>query len=168
MGDLENFVKHEGTRLMRLAYVLTGNQHDAEDLLQETMIRLHTRWDRVSGAANMNAYSRRVLVNCHLSARRRKSLRTIPWSDAYAPVQTDETALVEARDLLRQSLNRLPPRQRTAVVLRYYEHLETKEIGLLMGIGETSVRSAISRGLEMLRSWLREETDRIETRDGSV
>jgi DNA-directed RNA polymerase specialized sigma24 family protein len=53
-------------------------------------------------------------------------------------------------------------------VLRYYEHLETKEIGLLMGIGETSVRSAISRGLEMLRSWLREETDRIETRDGSV
>ena len=159
--DFDIWVAARGPALLRLAYTLTGNRADAEDVVQEALARALPRWSRISEVDDVNAYVRRMVVNAHTSwwrkFRRRESLR--------AEVRTGEVVggpdggvPPDDRERIWLACQALPEAQRTAVVLRYYEQLEYAEIAALTGVREGSVRSRVSRGIAALRTELGEET----------
>jgi RNA polymerase sigma-70 factor (sigma-E family) len=169
--DFDGWVAARGPALLRLAYTLTGNKPDAEDVVQEALARALPRWDRISAVADVDAYVRRMVVNAHTSwwrkFRRRESpvaeLRDVPV-DARVDARVDAggDAPGEAFDDRRrmwQACQDLPEPQRTAIVLRYYEQLEYAEIAELTGVREGSVRSRVSRGLAALRATMGESDD---------
>ncbi|WP_244929902.1 SigE family RNA polymerase sigma factor [Nocardioides sp. W7] len=161
LPSFDEWVAARGPALLRLAYTLTGDAADAEDVVQEALSRALPRWSRISSVEDPDAYVRRMVVNAHVSWWRRFRRRESP-----APSVTP-AGVVEAPGVLFDESRRLwmacqalPEVQRTAVVLRYYEQLEYAEIAALTGVREGSVRSRVSRGLATLRaSYPREETD---------
>lgn len=143
-----------GSDLLRLAFVLTGDAHLAEDVTQSALADAYRHWDRVSAAASPQAYVRRMVVNAHLSWRRRWWTRERPVE----VVETDAVALSEpadevvSRDELRRLLAELPRRSRTVLVLRYYADMNDYTIARTMGITESAVRATASRALAALRA----------------
>jgi RNA polymerase sigma-70 factor (sigma-E family) len=156
--DFDSWVAARGPALLRLAYTLTGNRADAEDVVQEALARALARWSRISGMSDVDAYVRRMVVNEHTSWWRRFRRRESPV-EAVSDGPNVEAGRVEPDDRRRIWLacQALPEAQRTAVVLRYYEQLEYAEIASLTGVREGSVRSRVSRGIAALRSELGEE-----------
>jgi RNA polymerase sigma-70 factor (sigma-E family) len=139
--EFEPYVAGQTGPLLRLAYVLSGDAHTAEDLVQEALLRCHRRWGRVSRMANPDAYVRRAIVNQHLSWRRRRSsseLSVAPELLSAEPASDSQDALA-ARDLMRRALRQLPRSQRAVLVLRYYEGLAD-----LLGCSTGNVRGLAS------------------------
>lgn len=151
--DFERFVGARTAALLRLAYLLTGEAHAAEDLVQDALIRAHRRWDRVAHAGNPDAYLRRIVVNEHLSWRRRRASRELAVApgDLAADVTADGQESLADRDLVWRLLHRLPARQRAVLVLRYYEDLPDEEIAGLLGCARGTVRSLAARAFGGLR-----------------
>jgi RNA polymerase sigma-70 factor (sigma-E family) len=158
--DFDSWVAARGPALLRLAYTLTGNRADAEDVVQDALSRALPRWTRISSMEDVDAYVRRMVVNAHTSWWRKWRRRESPV-EAVSDGPTLEETTVEPDDRRRIWLacQALPEAQRTAVVLRYYEQLEYAEIAALTGVREGSVRSRVSRGLAVLRAELGEEQD---------
>ena len=156
--DFDSWVAARGPALLRLAYTLTGNRSDAEDVVQEALARALARWSRIAAVGDVDAYVRRMVVNEHTSVWRRFRRRESPV-EAVADGPLPEDGRVEPDDRRRIWLacQALPETQRTAVVLRYYEQLEYAEIAALTGVREGSVRSRVSRGLTALRAELGED-----------
>lgn len=138
---------------MRFAYLLTGEAHAAEDLVQTVLERLSRR-----GIADLDdpaSYARRSLVNLHRTIGRRAAtylriVRRLPAPEA--PASPD----VELRDAVRRALGTLSPRQRAAVVLRFYEDRPDEEIAEILGCERATVRSLVARALPKLRPYLEE------------
>jgi len=157
--DFDAWVAARGPSLLRLAYVLTGNRSDAEDVVQDALSRALPRWSRISTVEDPDAYVRRMVLNAHTSRWRRFRRREHPVAD---PVTVGEVAgpgdglQPDERRRIWLACQALPEAQRTAVVLRYYEQLEYAEIAALTGVREGSVRSRVSRALAALRIELRE------------
>jgi RNA polymerase sigma-70 factor (sigma-E family) len=152
----EEFVNSRLTALLRYATMLTGDPHTATDVVQETMIRVHLKWSRVARSGAPERYVRRMLTNVFLDTRRgswlrRVSLRAEPVEPPAAPDHAERTA---ERDGMWSLLTRLAPRQRAAVVLRYYEGLSDTEIAEVLGCAVGTVRGQISRALATLRTEL--------------
>lgn len=150
----EEYVAEQGPSLLRLAYVLTGDAHRAEDLTQTALADAYRHWRKVSVADQPDAYVRRMVVNAHLSWHRRRSSTEHPtdltgWEPSAASDPADGVA---ARDQLRQVLATLAPRARTALVLRYYADLDDAGIADAMGVSVSAVRATTSRALATLRS----------------
>ncbi|WP_040339552.1 SigE family RNA polymerase sigma factor [Candidatus Blastococcus massiliensis] len=150
----EQFVGAQGASLLRLAFVLTGDRHLAEDLAQTALADAYRHWRKVSAATDPAAYVRRMLVNAHLSWRRRRSSTERPTdlpdtSTAPGPGPGDG---LEERDQLRVLLADLAPRARTVLVLRYYADLDDAAIAEAMGVSPSAVRSTASRALAGLRT----------------
>jgi RNA polymerase sigma-70 factor (sigma-E family) len=148
-------------RLVRTAYLLTGSQHAAEDLVQTTLTKLYLAWDRIVDHQHVDAYAQRALVNEHRSTWRRASRRPEVLSDA--PPETGQPApqYDGEREVVWQFVQGLPPRQRAVIVLRYYEDLSEAEIADLLGISAGTVKSQASRALAALRQRVpAEEEDR--------
>ena len=150
----EEYVSEQGRSLLRLAYVLSGDAHRAEDLTQTALADAYRHWRKVSVARHPDAYVRRMLVNAHLDWHRRRSSTERPadlagWEPAAEPDPADGIA---ARDQLRQALATLAPRARTALILRYYADLDDAGIADAMGVSVSSVRATTSRALATLRS----------------
>ena len=139
--------------LLRLAVMLTGSRHDAEDLVQSTYARAHRHGDRIAAMEAPAAYLRRVLVNEHLSGRRRRRLVTVPLSEAASVPGPAETGRGDLWPLLAE----LPRQQRAVLALRYYEGLPDAEIADLVGCTTATVRSHASHGIARLRDRLNEE-----------
>ncbi|MER7534816.1 SigE family RNA polymerase sigma factor [Streptomyces sp. NPDC097704] len=137
--------------LMRTAYLLTGSHHDAEDLAQNALARAYSKWDRVRHSDDMAAYVRKIMINVHADGFRRRTVRE--WFTSRLPetAAADRTAQVEHRGALVDALARLPLRQRSAVVLRYFEDMAPAQIAAALGTRESTVRSQIARGLAVLR-----------------
>jgi RNA polymerase sigma-70 factor (sigma-E family) len=151
--DFHQFVSLRTGALLRMAYLLTGDAHTAEDLVQESLLRCHRRWEKVAQAASPEAYVRRVVVNQHLSWRRRRSASEVvvePGSIRQAPAPDVQEALA-TRDQLWGLLGELPARQRTVLVLRYYEDLSDADISELLGCRVGTVRSLAARAFARLR-----------------
>lgn len=149
--DFEDFARAEAERLLRTAGLLTGSVQDAEDLTQEALIQLYRRWDRVSAMHSPGGYAHRTLVNVFLSGKRRKAHKVVPIEHAVGVELSDDMGdLAQAHDLT-SALMTLPDRQRMAVVLRYYEHLDTPSIAEVMRVRPGTARSLVSRGVEALR-----------------
>jgi RNA polymerase sigma-70 factor (sigma-E family) len=148
--DFDEFVDAESSRLLGLAYALTGNPHDAWDLVQETLARVGARWIRLRDEQPA-AYARTVLVRLNID-RLRRLRRELPvaWSrDRAAPV-VDSGA---ADEWLIEALATLSPKQRTALALRIADDLEIAAIAQRMGCSVGTVKSHLSRGLARLREY---------------
>jgi RNA polymerase sigma-70 factor (sigma-E family) len=146
------YVVERGPALMRTAYVLTGNQHDAEDLLQTTLAKTYLAWDRIRQPEAVDAYVRRVLVNTQRSAWRRRRVSEVLTDRIPEPREQASTdGRVELHDALWAALARLPRRQRTVLVLRYYEDLSEAETAQALGVSVGTVKSTASRALRRLR-----------------
>jgi RNA polymerase sigma-70 factor (sigma-E family) len=153
-GDHEAFhdyVAARGPVLLRMAHRLAGNPVDAEDLLQSALIRTYLAWDRINDRAAVDGYVRRAMVNINISWWRRRKLEEYP--SAEMPEVPEPEAAVQGRayELLEQALDRLPDRQRTAIVLRYYEDMTEPEIAKTLGISIGTVKSTVSRAMAKLR-----------------
>jgi RNA polymerase sigma-70 factor (sigma-E family) len=160
--DFDSWVAARGPALLRLAYTLTGNRSDAEDVVQEALSRALPRWSRISAVEDVDAYVRRMVVNAHTSWWRKFRRRESPAAEVRADgvmAGPDRAVAPDDRQRIWLACQALPEAQRTAVVLRYYEQLEYAEIATLTGVREGSVRSRVSRGLAALRAELGEESD---------
>lgn len=150
--DFSEYVRTNRPALIRFATVLTGQPWLAGDLVSDVLGRAYERWPTISAMARPHAYVRRMIVNEYLSWRRRFS-RVLRGSDGYLPEPAvgDGTDAYAERDAMIALLARLPRRQRAAIVLRYYVGLSDAEAAAELGIGESTVRSTISRALAALR-----------------
>ena len=149
----EQFVAAQGQSLLRLAFVLTGDRHLAEDLTQTALADAYRHWPRVSAARDPEAYVRRMLVNGHLSWRRRRWTTERPTElvDDSGSSSVDHAEAVVGRGEMRVLLAGLAPRARTVLVLRYYADLDDAAIADALGITPSSVRATASRALASLR-----------------
>jgi len=146
------FVRQNSTTLLRAAYLLTGDRSAAEELLQDTLVRLYPQWSRVQAADVPMAYVRRSLTNNFLNGRRRHSSQDLLFADpperGYEP---DLAGRISDRDLVRDLLDQLGPKQRAVVVLRFFHDLTDDQIAAEVGCREGTVRSIVSRSLQALR-----------------
>lgn len=153
--EFRHYVLARRDTLLREAYLLTGDTHLAEDLVQTTLAKAYVAWRRVLTADAPDAYVRRILINAHHSARRRlrvRELLTGSVPEVFAPGGgVGDPASAERLDVVR-ALMALPLRQRTAVVLRYWADLPEGEVAAVMGCSVGAVRSQAHRGLERLRA----------------
>lgn len=152
----DGWVEVRGPALLRLAYILTGNTADAEDIVQEALARALPRWARISRVDNVDAYVRRMVVNAHTSWWRRFRRKESPVAELRDSYVDGPGEGFDDRRRVWLACQALPESQRTAIVLRYYEELEYAEIAELTGIREGSVRARVSRGLAALRQSLGE------------
>ncbi|MFI6320443.1 SigE family RNA polymerase sigma factor [Nonomuraea sp. NPDC050556] len=143
------FVAERADALLRYGYVLSGNPHDAADLTQEALIRLHRAWPRVRRKQDPESYTRVIMARLHISTWRLRRRERLAWDP---PESTHLDALPSdvERDLWL-ALRDLPKKQRAVLVLRYYEQLTDAEIAGVLGISRGTVRSHASLGLGKLR-----------------
>jgi RNA polymerase sigma-70 factor (sigma-E family) len=152
--DFDRFVADTANGLLRTAYLIVGDLHEAEDLVQETLFRVARRWPRVSRMEHPAAYARRILVNLALRgspkrSRRRTELGEAGGAEAAAP------AALDTHDELHAALAALPPRQRAVLVLRYFLDLPEAEVAAALDCSLGTVKSTASRGLARLERSLR-------------
>lgn len=140
--------------LLTSAWMLTGDTYAAEDLVQETLVRLYVRWPRVR-AGQPAAYARRVLANLHTD-RWRKHHREVLTDEP--PETTGDVHDPRTVDLLR-ALQQLAPRERESVVLRHYLDLSEKQTAQALGISVGAVKGYTSRGLAALRPLMQDQED---------
>jgi RNA polymerase sigma-70 factor (sigma-E family) len=150
----DEFVNTRGPALLRFAYLLTGNAHQAEDLVQEALARSHPRWPKIEHYDVPEAYVRKAVLREYLSWRRRRSstevsVATVPEGKAVA---VDETDRIAAREHLWRLLGKLPKMQRAVLVLRYFEDRDDDDIANLLGCARATVRVHAARGLQRLRA----------------
>jgi RNA polymerase sigma-70 factor (sigma-E family) len=155
--------------LFRTGHLMTGNAKDAEDLVQETLLRVAKQWNRVRSMDYPGAYARRVLVNLVLhDADRRSRHRAELWPLDAAAEAADESAakaLREVDDLaeFRWALAQLPARQGAVLVLRYWADLPVAEVAGILGCSEATVTSTSSRAAARLAQALTQARRRPES-----
>jgi RNA polymerase sigma-70 factor (sigma-E family) len=145
------FVEGRSASLLRTAYLVVGDHQLAQDLVQESLIKTYMAWRRLRDVGNAEAYARRVVVTTSVSWRRKRSFAERPVEALPGVVGADVADLVATETDLWTQLRALPPRQRAAVVLRYYEDLSVAETADLMGCSVGSVKRHASDGLAKLR-----------------
>jgi RNA polymerase sigma-70 factor (sigma-E family) len=144
--------------LRRKAFLMSGDWHSADDLVQDTLTVMYANWPRVARGTNVDGYANRVLVHKFIDDRRR------PWRRErvvdVVPESLDEGAArafaeVEGRDaLLGAALDALPAGQRAVMVLRFTDDLSVAEIARLMDLPSGTVKSRLSRATEAIRAHL--------------
>lgn len=149
-ASFEDLVAATGDRMLRTAVLLTGNRHEAEDLVQNAYAQTFARWRLVVRAENPAAYVRTILVRQFVSGRRRRrvaELPLLPSADRSAP--TTDPAL---RLSLLEALGTLAPIDRAVLVLRYFHDLPVAETADLVGLSQAACRTRASRALARLRA----------------
>jgi RNA polymerase sigma-70 factor (sigma-E family) len=162
-AGFEQFVAARGPRLLRVAWLLTGDAHLAEDLLQTVLARVWPKWDRIEHE-NPEAYVRKALVHAHASWWRRKWRGEVPHGDDLPDraATADPFADVDLEQALAAAVRALPVRQRAVVVLRYFEDLSVAEAAEVLGCSEGTVKSQASKALRSLRERLPETAAVLE------
>jgi RNA polymerase sigma-70 factor (sigma-E family) len=150
VAALEQLLAEKGEHLLRTAILLTGSRADGEDLLQSALERVIHRWRKIRG--DPEGYIRRTLCNLAVDGwRRRTSWRSRLGLIATPGAVPDTTEAVDQRDRIVRLLRQLPPRQRTAIVLRYWEDLSEAETAKAMGCSVGTVKATASRAMQRLR-----------------
>ncbi|MGC4769759.1 SigE family RNA polymerase sigma factor [Micromonospora sp. DT44] len=150
-GEFTTFVEERGAALLRVAYALAGNQHAAEDLLQNALAKAYARWPRIRGDAE--PYVKRILYHDQVSGWRRRARRSeVPVAQVpELAAAGDDGRETDLRLLLLEALRALPPRQRAVLTLRYLEDLSVEQTASLLGCRAGTVASQSSRALARLR-----------------
>src|SRR4051812_43020362 len=160
-SEFSAFVRAHSTLLLRSAYLLTGDLSSAEDLVQDTFLRLFPQWSRVTAADVPLAYVRRSMMNNFLNSRRRSGHEVLMAQLPERVFDPDLAGPLSDRELVRGLLASLPAKQRAVLVLRFYSGLSDAEIAADLGCRQGTVRSIVSRSLALLRP----ETERTRPRD---
>jgi RNA polymerase sigma-70 factor (sigma-E family) len=148
------YVAGRRAHLYRTAYLLCGDAHRAEDIVQNALAKLYVAWPRASKADSVDAYVRRVIVNSHLDERRRPWRREAPTEDDRLDRAAPTGVTPEESDALWTALRGLGPKQRRVVVLRHYWGLSVEETAADLGVSPGTVKSQTSAALEKLRTVL--------------
>nr|WP_042190162.1 SigE family RNA polymerase sigma factor [Kibdelosporangium sp. MJ126-NF4]CEL19135.1 RNA polymerase ECF sigma factor [Kibdelosporangium sp. MJ126-NF4]CTQ95063.1 RNA polymerase ECF sigma factor [Kibdelosporangium sp. MJ126-NF4] len=146
--EFAEFVDANTARLRRTAFLLCGDWHRAEDLVQAALLKVYRSWSRMSDSPL--AYARQTLINTTIDESRRfwhREKPTYPMPD-FTATDTDHDVSMD----LRRAMAELPPKQRAAVVLRYWEDLPIAEVAHILGCAEGTVKSQCAKGLDKLRA----------------
>jgi RNA polymerase sigma-70 factor (sigma-E family) len=154
--EFERFAAEASDPLLRTGFLMTGNAKDAEDLVQETLLRVARRWHRVRSMDHPAAYARRILINLvlHDATRRARQRTELQPHEGAAELADDDAARalrkVDDQAEFRWALGRLPARQRAVLVLRYWSDLPVAEVADILGCTEGTVTSTASRAAARL------------------
>jgi RNA polymerase sigma-70 factor (sigma-E family) len=152
-GGFESFVGASGARLLKLAYLLTGNAPDADELVQESLTRLFVAWSQAERADSIDAYVRQIMVNTNRRRfRRRRVAEVLDGRIHERSGGQGDFAVFEDRRHLAPALASLPRRQRSVIVLRYYEDLSEGDVAALLGCTVGTVKSQASKAIAKLRN----------------
>lgn len=161
--EFTDYVRAQAPWLRKVAYLLCGDWHRADDLVQVGVTKLYTNWHRAARATNLDGYARRTLVNTFLAEQRTSWRRLVDLreTDDVAVRDPDQAAVLD----LRLALASLPPRQRATVVLRYYCDLPVDEVAKALGCSVGTVKSQTAHGITALRRRLHPEATATSTAD---
>jgi RNA polymerase sigma-70 factor (sigma-E family) len=157
------FARAKTLALRRTAYLLCGDWHLAEDLVQTALMKLYRAWPRLADSKVVDNYARQVLLRCWVDEQR-KPWRRRERRDGVVPEQQQAEVMEGFSALLLAALAELPPKQRAAVVLRYCVDLPITEAAAVLRCSEGTVKSQSARGLESLRTIM----DRLRTAERSL
>ncbi|RSM71593.1 SigE family RNA polymerase sigma factor [Kibdelosporangium aridum] len=142
--------------MRRTAYLLCGDWHRAEDLVQVTFTKLYLAWRRITRHDALDAYARKTLVRTFLSERRLGWFRKESVSDEPADIPINQAG-PEDRMVLQEALKQVPPGQRAVLVLRYWEDMSVDETAGTLNCSTGTVKSQAARGLQTLRDLLTDQ-----------
>jgi RNA polymerase sigma-70 factor (sigma-E family) len=148
---LRDYVRARSRALLRMAYLLTGNRADAEDLVQSALAKTYLAWNRIEDRAALDGYVRRAMVNTHISWWRRRRVEEYPTDEIPDRAVAEHSVSSDMQETLRQAVDRLPQRMRAAVTLRFYEDMTEPEIAEVLGVSLGTVKSTVSRAVAKLR-----------------
>jgi RNA polymerase sigma-70 factor (sigma-E family) len=151
--EFETYVDARRSHLRRTAYLICGDWHLAEDLVQTALVKLYIAWGRIHIDGAEDAYVRRIIVRAYLDERRRPWRREKVGLDSFDLAGPESLALEDA-DALMTALKALPARQRATVVLRYWYGLSVEETADDLNCSTGTVKSQTSRAVESLRKAL--------------
>lgn len=154
-AEFEEFVAASSRSLRRTAYLMCGDWHRAEDIVQTAFVRLYLKWDDIQHAEGPGPYARRAVVNAAIDESRRPWRREQAVAEAPELASRQDHAVAAAdRDEITQALAALPAKQRAVVILRYAEDYDVDTTADLLGISAGTVKSQASRGLAALREFI--------------
>jgi len=148
--EFAEFAETAAPRLRRTAFLLCGDWHTAEDLVQSALAKVFVAWRRIQQQDAVHAYATRTLLNCYLTDRRLKRPVEV-LTDQLPESPVAEWSTPETRMVVLAALATLPPRARAIVVLRYWVDLSIEEVASMLGCSAGNVRSQSSRALARLR-----------------
>jgi RNA polymerase sigma-70 factor (sigma-E family) len=152
-SDYLAYVHGRVTALRRTAYLLCGDAHEADDVVQETLTKLYVRWPRRHSVENLDAYVNTMLIRAFVDGRRRGW-----WKVALTNRIPDRAGAaeqpMEERSVVRAALAQLPPRQQAVLVLRFLCDRSVRDVAELLNCSEGTVKSQTSVGLHQLRKVL--------------
>jgi RNA polymerase sigma-70 factor (sigma-E family) len=151
-GEFREFAAARAGHLFRVAYLMCGDWHEAEDLVQTTLAKLYVHWHRVRRTNDPDGYARKALVNAFMSQRRLRRSGERPVAEP--PQAVAATVDADLRLTLLAALRQLPPRSRAVVVLRHMDDLSIESVAQLIGASPAAVKSLNARGLARLRELL--------------
>ncbi len=149
-----DFVEARSSSLFRTAYLMVGEHQLAQDLLQEALVKTLIAWPRLRDPSTVEAYTRRIVVTTSISWKRRRSFHERPSETLPERATPDAVDALVSHDAVLAALQSLPPRQRAAIVLRYYQDLTEAQTAELMGCSVGTVKSQVSAGRSKLRGLL--------------
>jgi RNA polymerase sigma-70 factor (sigma-E family) len=170
-ASFDEFVRAHAGGLLRTACLITWDDAEAEDLVQECLLRVSVRWRRVQRMDMPLAYARRILVNLALAGRKRRFRRRAELVGQAFDDANDERLDLNAEAVVRSlserselidALGCLTTQQRTVLVLRYFEDLSEAQVAELLGCSTGTVKSSASRGVARLRELLTPSTSETE------
>lgn len=150
-AEFEAFVRARTTSLLRVGFLLTGDQHLAEDLVQTALARTHQSWGRLTEVGNAEAYTRKVMYHLQVSWWRRRRVAESPVADLPETRGADPTSGTALQLTVEKALYRLTPRQRAVIVLRFFEDLTEAQTAAVLGCSVGTVKSQTARSLARLR-----------------
>jgi len=166
-GDQDAFrvlVERHSHALFRLAFRMTGNEQDAEDIVQDTLLRAYRQLDKFESRANFGTWLHRIAANCALDLLRKRKRREDKCDQVdFASIETSvslpsgepapDRALVnsEVQQMVQSALQELTPMERTAFVLRHFEHKSIDEIGSVLDLRASAAKQAIFRAVQKVR-----------------
>jgi RNA polymerase sigma-70 factor (ECF subfamily) len=148
-SSFEEFFDAERARLFGALSVMTGNRHEAEEIMQDAFLRLWERWERVSAMDEPVGFLYRTALNLYRKRLRRAAVAMRKVTNLLPP--DDALAAVEARDQATRLLRTLTPREREALVLTAYLGYSTEEAGRLLGIKANTIRVLTARARASLK-----------------
>jgi RNA polymerase sigma-70 factor (sigma-E family) len=149
--EFGDFMRGRWPAMVRLAYALTGDRGHAEDIAQSAFTRAYAAWPRVRQAGDPDAYVRRIVINENRKRFRKHRVREDLRADLPEPAGASPAAGPDEQPALLDALNRLGPRQRAVVVLRYWLDLSEAETAAALNCSVGTVKSQASRALATLR-----------------
>jgi RNA polymerase sigma-70 factor (sigma-E family) len=160
--EFEEFAHARTSHLYRTAWLLVGDAHHAEDLVQETLAKMYRAWRGISRIDNPAAYAQTVMVRTFVSQRRRKSLTEQPYAEV--PEIAEHRDDAELRVSIQKALAGLAPLDRAVLVLRFFEDRSVEQVALDLARSPGAIRTRTYRALDRLRAVLGDDAAHLTSR----